>query len=119
LQSVTSITWYDTADTATVISSSDYYVDTAAEPGRIVLKYGKYWPTDMLRPNRGVVVRFVAGWASRSVVPDQVKSYVRLFTAHRYAHREAVNIGNFGTVESKELAVGLKRIAMHYRTWHF
>ena len=58
LASVASVTSYDEDDAATVMSSSDYRVDTAT--GRIVLNDDATWPSDLRRHNAGVI-RFTAG----------------------------------------------------------
>ena len=121
LQSVTSVTYYGTDDAAVVLPSTDYFVYTGRElgMGSVGLKYGKQWPTTTLRTHQSVVIRFVAGWASRAAVPEMVKSYVRLFVAHRYAHREAVLVGTKYTIESQELSVGLPRIAADMKVFHY
>lgn len=121
LQSITSVTYYGTDDAAVVLPTTEYFVHNGRELGlgSIGLKYGKVWPSAILRPNQGIVIRFVAGWASRAVLPEMVKSYVRLFVAHRYAHREAVLVGDRFTMESKELVVGLQRIALNMKVWHY
>ncbi len=98
LVSVTSITYYDTADTAATVTATDYDVDVASEPGRIVLAYGKTWPTTALRPSNAVVVRFVAGYASEDLVPDPIKLALLHLTAHAYEHREPVLVGTIQQV---------------------
>ena len=66
LQSVTHIKYYDTDGTEATMDSGDYIVDAVTEPGRIVLGYGESWPSTTLRPAKGVVIRFVAGYAAYS-----------------------------------------------------
>lgn len=66
LQSVTHIKYYDTDGTEATMDSADYIVDAVSEPGRIVLAYGESWPSTILRPAKGVVMRFVAGYAAYS-----------------------------------------------------
>lgn len=84
LVSVTSVTSYDTSNTATVLSNTTYFVDTTSEPGRIVLNSGVIWPTS-LRSENALVVRYVAGYAS---VPDAIKHALLLLVGHFYQNRE-------------------------------
>lgn len=88
LQSVTSVTTYDGDNVATVFASSGYLVDTASEPGRVVLADGEAWPTD-LRSANGVVIRFVAGYGVAADVPQQIKQAILQTIGHLYENREA------------------------------
>jgi uncharacterized phiE125 gp8 family phage protein len=121
LQSIASVTYYGIDDAAVVLPTTEYFVHTGRElgMGSIGLKYGAIWPSTVLRPNQSIVIRFVAGWATRAAVPEMVKSYVRLFVAHRYAHREAVLVGSKLTVDSKQMEVGLQRISNNLKVWHY
>lgn len=116
LQSVTSVTYYDDdLSTSTVFSSSNYQVDTTAEPGRIALKDGVSWPSDALRLSSGVVVRFVAGYASEEAVPGPIKSALKLLVAQMYAFREPQVVGK--TLAQVEFAV--EALSAPYRVWWF
>lgn len=79
LVSVASVTWYDDASTATVISSSTYHADTYAEPGRVVLKAGYSWPTQaQVRTTNGIVVQYTAGYGTAgSDVPQQIRAAIK------------------------------------------
>ena len=73
LVSVASITYYDTDDSGTVFASSNYLVDVASEPGRIVLNSGKTWPSILLRPGNGIDIQFTSGYgAATTDVPEAV-----------------------------------------------
>jgi uncharacterized phiE125 gp8 family phage protein len=103
LSSVTSITYYDSANALQTLSASYYVTDTTSEPGRVCLAYGYTWPTTYDRPG-AVIVRFVAGYgAAASAVPRRVKNAMRLLIGHRYQNREAVLVGSIS--KSIELAV--------------
>ncbi len=92
LQSVASITYVDSDGATQTMSSSDYIVDTASEPGRVVLAYGKTWPTAREQAN-SVAVNFVAGWTA-GTMPAAVKQLMYLWVGHWHENREAVNVGN-------------------------
>lgn len=90
LQSVTSITYIDSAGVSAVMSSADYVVDTYSQPGRVVLGYSKCWPSVTLRPGPSVIVRYVAGYGAPKDVPETYKQAIKLLVGHFYENREAV-----------------------------
>lgn len=90
LQSVTSITYIDSNGVTQTLSSADYLVDAASEPGRVILGYGKSWPSATLRPGPAITVRFVAGYGNAMQVPQIYKQALLLLVGHFYENREAV-----------------------------
>ena len=88
LASVTSIKYYDLNDVEATVSSSDYFVDTYAEPGTINLNYNTYWPVTTLRPTNAVIVRYIAGG---STVSNKIKHAIMLLVNHWYENREVVS----------------------------
>lgn len=90
VQSVTSLTYVDSTGVASVMSSADYVVDTYRQPGRLVLGYGKSWPSVTLRPGPSIVVRYVAGYGAPKDVPETYKQALKLLVGHFYENREAV-----------------------------
>jgi len=95
LSSVTSIKWYDEADTETLYAATNYRVDSTDDyGGRIALKDGHVWPSG-LRYTNGLVIRYVAGYgATAADVPADIKHAIKLLAAHWYENREPVNVGN-------------------------
>jgi uncharacterized phiE125 gp8 family phage protein len=98
LQSVTSVTYYDTTGAATVWPASNYIVDTASH--RLALGYGKSWPAVNLQPVAGIVIRYEVGNAEATDVPQRVKQAMLLLVGHWYADREAAFSGSV----SREIA---------------
>jgi uncharacterized phiE125 gp8 family phage protein len=87
LVSVESVTAYDRSHAPTVLSSSDYYVDTASEPGRLVLNDDASWPSG-LRDIGGLEIAFTAGYSTgREGVPPAMAIAVKQFVAVLYEHR--------------------------------
>lgn len=88
LQSVTYIKYMDTDDTETELADTEYSVDTISDPGRIVLGYGKYWPTVTLKPSNPIVIRFVCGYGDHDekTITDATNAspIVVTITAHGY-----------------------------------
>lgn len=97
LQSVTSISYTNTANVTAVVPSTDYLVDTASLRGRVLPAYGKSWPSAGLRPANGITVRFIAGYGAALAVPAELKAALKLLVGHLYENREAVNVGNIVT----------------------
>lgn len=75
LQSVTSVTTYDTSNSSSVYSSDNYTVDL--QGGRIYLDEGASWPSN-LRDTNAVEVEYVAGYGSGSV-PEPIVGAIRKY----------------------------------------
>lgn len=117
LQSVTSIKYFDTAATEATYALTNYGVDVASDPGRIVLEYQKLWPTVTLRNTNPIEVLFVCGWTSAALVPSAIKHAIRLLAAHYYEHREEVVLGNSSAVQSALLAAGADSLLRNWRLY--
>lgn len=93
-QSITSIAYADSAGTATVLAAPLYALDNADEFGfaYVVPVYAGVWPDTRAEIN-AVKVRYVAGYASASDVPQAIKQWVLLQVGAMYANREAESIG--------------------------
>jgi uncharacterized phiE125 gp8 family phage protein len=90
LQSVTSISYIDSNGATSTLASSSYIVDTASEPGRVILAYGATWPTVTLRPGPAITVRYVAGYGAAAAVPELYKQALKLIVGHFFENREQV-----------------------------
>lgn len=77
VQSVSSVTYYDSAGTSQTLSSTYYVADTDADPARIWLASGSTWPVTYDRPG-AVSVTYVAGYGAAAAVPAQVKQAILL-----------------------------------------
>jgi uncharacterized phiE125 gp8 family phage protein len=81
IQSVTHVKYYDTGGTLTTLSSSVYGLDKASREVR--LAYLQQWPTVQDRWD-GVAVTYVAGYASRSLVPAIAKQAILLLVGYYF-----------------------------------
>jgi uncharacterized phiE125 gp8 family phage protein len=115
LQSVTSLTTYDTSNVATVYADSNYLVDTASTPGRIALGASAAWPGGLRRVN-GVVVRAVVGYGGPSDVPAALKQAMLLMIGAMDEHREQVMVSQFAG-QFIELPFGYAQLIEPYRLW--
>lgn len=91
LQSVTSVTYTDTAGVTQTLSASDYVTFSVNGIGRVQLKSTAAWPSTQGTGGLDVTVTFVAGYgAAAANVPQLLKQAVMLQTAHLYDNRTAV-----------------------------
>lgn len=79
VQSVTSIKYLDTAGAEQTVINTDYSLDTAASPGRVLLDTDAAWPATADVPN-AVRVRYVVGYGDDDAsVPPNIRLWI---TAH-------------------------------------
>lgn len=83
------VTYLDENGASQTLSTSLYTVDSASEPGRIVLNDGETWPDTASKPN-AVTVTYGAGAATP---PAGILHAIKLLAAHAYEHREPVITG--------------------------
>lgn len=105
LQSVTFVKYYGADNKEYTLPTTDYFVDDKNEPGRVVLAYGKSWPSTTLRPANAVMVQFIAGYGTADKVPEKIKQAMYLLIGHWYEHREAVLTGSISISKEIEFAV--------------
>lgn len=126
VQSVTSITYQSIAldsngdqvldsnddvviDTVTV-DAADYELDRYVTPNRLVLAYGKAWPSALDAAN-SVKVRYVTGYVGapdtpgNDVMPKVARAAMLLMLGHLYSSREAVSANNIA-----ELPLGVQAL---------
>lgn len=70
----------------TLLPSIDFSVDTEGTVGRVVLPYGKAWPSFTPRHVNPIRIRFVAGYTD---APKLIKQAMLLLIGHWYENREA------------------------------
>lgn len=87
VQSVASITYYDTAGTLQTWDESLYQYDIDADPVRIRPEPGESWPLTESRRMKAVTVRFTAGYGNMAQVPPDIKSGFLMRLAFLYVHR--------------------------------
>ncbi len=94
LQSVTSIKYTDIDGTETTWSTTEYNIDTDADPGRVTLEYGYTWPTETLHPQNPIVIEFVCGYGDDgSDVEDMIKHAIKVMIDDLYNNRGDILVG--------------------------
>lgn len=84
--SVTHIKTYDDSDTESTFAASNYYVDSAREPARVVLRTGETFPT-ALRVANAIEVKYVTGYTSQYSIPEPIRLGILQHIAYLYEHR--------------------------------
>jgi uncharacterized phiE125 gp8 family phage protein len=77
IQSVTSITYYDTNAALQTLAADQYALDANTLPGWINPAYGVTWPITRDVPN-AVIIRFVTGYGlTAATVPEEIRMWIR------------------------------------------
>jgi uncharacterized phiE125 gp8 family phage protein len=88
LQSVTSVEYTD--DNDVVAAWTDFRVDIASEPGRILFDS---LPSVTLRESGGITVTYVAGYGNTGAdVPNRIKNAILSLVAYWYENRESRDV---------------------------
>jgi uncharacterized phiE125 gp8 family phage protein len=106
---IASVTYRDSAEATTTVSSADYLADLVR--GEVRLKYGKSWPSVTLSPMRPITIRFTAGYVSGA--PENMKLAVLLLMGHWAQNREAVILGRFENL-SEHIKLGVDALLGRY-----
>ena len=109
LISITHIKTYDDADVATTFAASKYFVDTATEPGRIVLRDAAATPAPT-RVANGLEIRCVAGHGpDRDDVPESIRQGIMRMAAHLFENRGECSIDQSADASGANALYGKKR----------
>lgn len=107
LQSITSITYYNSSGASTTFSSTAYAVHVGTDmPGEIALLPNQAWPATDSR-ELPVTIRFKNGYGTAEQVPEQVKHAMRLLVAD-FCENRGDDQGKAGdrTMKTVELLLG-------------
>lgn len=89
LISVTSIVTLDEDDTETTYSSNNYFVNTTAEPGKVIIKNDVSVPINTDRDFAGYKITYTAGYgATRDYIPQAIKTAILLWCTAVYEKRD-------------------------------
>ena len=114
LQSVTSITYYDSDDAQQTLASSVYQVDIESQPARIVEAVDQFWPTISTRIN-AVTVRFVAGYGDGvHDIPFPIKAAMLLLVGEMWLRRE-----DSAAMQTSKIPFGVDALLAPYVDWRF
>ena len=106
---VDAVTVYDADGAPTVVSESDYLVDTAGDPARIVMRDNR--PRAGLAVN-GIEVDITAGYGAPDDVPEPIRAAILQLVAHWYDSRAPVAFGG----ADQNLPPGIDPLLAPYRS---
>ncbi len=90
VSSITSIQYYDENNALQTLSSSVYELDNKRKINTLVLVDGESWPDEYNRAN-SVIVTYVAGYASATVIPETLKHAIKVIVGNLYEKRVSTN----------------------------
>ena len=92
VQSVTSIKYLDTAGAEQTFANTNYSLDTAASPGRVLLDTDAAWPATADVPN-AVRVRYVVGYGDDDAsVPANIRLWITAMVVQALDNPGGLNI---------------------------
>lgn len=90
LLSVSAVTLFNDADQPEMWAAANYFVDTASEPGRLVLRNAASVPLPQRSAN-GLQIDFTCGYGvGPGDVPAPLRQAVLMLTAHYFENREVM-----------------------------
>lgn len=84
ISSVSSLKYYDVDGTLQTIASTNYFVDTDSRPARLILKSSYSIPEVQDERPSAVLLEYVAGYSSTTLIPPGVMTAVNQLTKHLY-----------------------------------
>jgi uncharacterized phiE125 gp8 family phage protein len=87
-QSVTSVTYLDSAGASQTLSTSYYYLNNRDRVNSLELADGYSWPSTYYRSN-AVTVRYVAGVAALGDVPEETRHAILFYARWLYDRNDA------------------------------
>ena len=114
VQSITSITYKDSAAATSTMTASEYDLDAVAVPPLVRLGYGEVWPSDVLYPTNPITVTFVAGYTGISLIPSALLHAMKLLIGHWHENREVL-----APVKLMSIPMGYDNLIASYRTGWF
>lgn len=76
LQKIDTVKYYDYYGNQTVMSVSDFEVDTSCTPAKFRLKPTKFFPSVALRDQSPFIITFTCGYTTPEQVPQDVKTAI-------------------------------------------
>ncbi len=112
IQSISSITYLDTANVQQTLATDQYRLDISQVPSRIVPAYLSVWPS-VLPDVDTVAVQFVAGYGDTGAdVPADIKAAVLMLIGHFYKNREATSATGLD-----EMPLGPRDLLLPHVVW--
>ena len=112
LLSIVKIESFDDDDAATLFAATNYTIALQRMVGKVVLKRGVTWPTDLRRAD-GITIEFTAGYGAAADVPGAIKTAILRIMGELYEHREDAIIS--ASLASGEVPFNSERLLRKYK----
>jgi uncharacterized phiE125 gp8 family phage protein len=112
--SITSLKYTDDTGVVRTLDGSLYALDNADDYGHayVVPAYAASWPDTRDQIN-AVALRYVAGYADATAVPESIKAWIKLMVGAMYESREAETVGSGSAIK-----LGFAdRLLDRYKVW--
>jgi uncharacterized phiE125 gp8 family phage protein len=97
VQSISSVTYYDTSEASQTVSSALYRLVNGSDPDNeafIELLVNQTWPTATANRELPWTVTYVCGYGTDAAnVPEEIKLGIKMLVATWYEHRELIVVG--------------------------
>jgi uncharacterized phiE125 gp8 family phage protein len=90
--SITTLKYYDTANSLTTWDAANYRLDNSDEIA--IIQPDVSWPTGVYDRSDAVEITYVTGWATTAEIPEGIKSAVKFIVGHLYENRQDVIVGS-------------------------
>jgi uncharacterized phiE125 gp8 family phage protein len=90
VQSITHVKYWNAAGTEQTWLGTNYFLDPSTLS--LGLTVNGTWPTDLRELQPGTI-RFVAGYTSADLVPEDLRQAIKLLVGHFNINRQTINIG--------------------------
>jgi|TARA_Y100000310_G_scaffold169451_1_gene169499 uncharacterized phiE125 gp8 family phage protein len=119
VQSVTSITYVDTAEAEQTLSTSNYQVDLLADTATVYEGVTAGFPAISSSTINPIKITYVCGYGVASAVPDDIKQAIFIMISNFYENREGVVVPVGGFVNQIPMPRQVRDILGFYRVNHF
>lgn len=92
VQSVSSLKYYNDANSQVTWASSNYTVNTSGDIGYI--DADNDFPTDLYDRSDAIEITYVSGWSQIADIPQAIKQAILLIVGHLYENRQDVIVGS-------------------------
>jgi uncharacterized phiE125 gp8 family phage protein len=117
IQSVSEVSYIDESDNSQVMNSSDYSIDTFAEPAKLIVTGDK--PKTSTKLPNPVIVTFTAGYTdnqspNNNPCPFSIRAAMLLIIGNLYENRQQDQLGNT-RISFNSLPMGVPQLLQPYR----
>lgn len=94
VQSISSVTYFDSSDASHTLSSSIYaLVPSSGQDASIALAANQEWPSVTLSDRQyPIEIEYVTGFGDAAAVPNLIKAWLLRFVGNLYEYRESVQV---------------------------